>query len=336
MPMTGTIAISWILQILVSCTLGDYSWEMKLSVPNSATQGVLLTDLRTFALTVELGSLANAARALRLSKTSVTRQLGRLEEALGQRLLHRGGGRFALTEEGRDLLLRVRAPVSAIDEAVTSLTDADGRLEGRLRIAAPYTFGRTVIAPVLPSFMALHPAVIVDLDLSSRKVDLLADEADIAVRVGDPGSDQLVARCLRRDRVILCAAPTYLSARPPINALPDLSLHSLLDFRPNTTLGGFEVADSAGVMTPIIPAKVTLRCNEPEVLAMAARNGVGIAVIPESFVKQSLEDGSLEVVLAGCGLLARDINALYAPGRRQSPKIRAFLDHLISHLDRVA
>lgn len=321
--------------MLMSCLGDDYHQKMKPTVTETGTAGVLLSDLRLFAKSVELGSLAKAARAFDLSKTSVTRQLQRLETAVGQRLLHRGSGRFALTEEGRELLLKVRDPLGAIDEAVVGLTATEGQLEGRLRIATTYTHGCAVVAPALPSFMALHPGLAVTLELSSRKVDLLADEADIAIRVGAPGSDQLVARLLMRDRVILCASPSYLAARPALRDLDDLSAHLMLDTRPESSTAGYELSDASG-QTRRLSVTVALRSNEPEALAIAAREHAGIAVISERFAAPYFADGSLVQVLPGCGLPARDINAIYAPGRRHASKVRAFLDHMVAHSERFA
>ena len=304
---------------------------MPVDAPVSPTQEVLLSDLRLFANAIDLGSLAAVGRATRLSKTSVTRQIQRLEAAIGHRLLHRGNGRFALTEEGRELLVKIRGPLSALDEAVVGLAGSASALQGRLRITAPYTFGRMVIAPTLASFMARHPAVKVTLELSSRKVDLLSDEADIAIRIGSPESDQLIARRLSREGVILCAAPTYLAKSPPVNSLGDLSAHTMLDFRPETVATHFELFDAAGKKQRIAPIHIALHSNEPGVLAIAALQGAGIAILPETFAREPVAAGSLVVVLPGCGLPPLDIHALYAPGRRQSSKIRAFLDHLVAH-----
>lgn len=305
---------------------------MPVDVLPTAPPEVLLSDLRLFANAVDAGSLAAAARVMRLSKTSVTRQIQRLETTAGHRLLHRGSGRFALTEEGRELLLKIRGPLGAIDEAMTELAGDPHALQGRLRITAPYTFGRTVVAPTLASFMALHPAVKVTLELSSRKVDLLADEADIAIRIGAPGSDQLIARRLARDGVILCASPSYLAVHPAPKTLADLSDHPLLDFRPETSATHFELVDAQGHRQRVAPVHIALQSNEPEVLAIAAVQGAGIAILPGHFARQPIADGSLVVVLPGCGLPPLDVHALYAPGRRQSSKIRAFLDHLVASM----
>ncbi len=303
---------------------------MKPDVAESGTGQLLLGDLRLLAQAAEHGSLAAVARAQTCSKASVTRQLQRLEAAVGQRLLHRGTGRFALTEEGRELLLKLREPLQAIDEAMLELSRRDGVLAGRLRIAAPYTFGRAVVAPMLASFLARHPAVTVQLELSSRKVDVLADEADVAIRVGDPGNAQLVARRLASDQVLLCAAPGYLDQHAPISRLSELSGHALLDFRPPPASGGVELVDADGRLRRILPAATPLRCNEPEVLVTAARAGAGIAIVPERFAAEALARDDLRIVLPGCGLPPLDIHAIYAPGRRQASRIRAFLDHLLA------
>ena len=305
---------------------------MKPTVAKSATPDVALSDLRLLAQAIALGGLAAVARASTQSKASVTRQLQRLEAAVGQRLLHRGAGRFALTEEGRELLLKVSESVAAIDDALNGLVDPSRALEGRLRVTAPTTFGRTVVAPTLPGFMARYPAVSIELELSSRRVDLLADEADVAIRVGDPGSEQLAARRLARDRVLLCASPKYLSGRAPLRSLSDLAHHDLLDFRLARANGSVELFDAAGKSQRIHPARLALWSNDPEVLATAARHDAGVALVPEMFVHADLKASRLIEVVPGAGLPTQDINALYVPGRRHSPKIRAFLDYVAERL----
>jgi len=180
--------------------------------------------------------------------------------------------------------------------------------------------------------MKLHRGVTIELELSSRRVDLLADEADVAIRVGDPGSDQLAAHRLARDRVLLCASPRYLRKHPPPRTLRDLAVHDVLDFRRALANGAVQLFDAAAKSHRIRPARLALWSNDPEVLATAARQGAGIALVPDTFVHDDLEAGRLVEVVAGAGLPAQDINALYVPGRRKSLKVRAFLDYLIECL----
>ena len=292
-----------------------------------------LADVRFFATAAEKGSLATAAMALDVPKASASRQLQRLEATLGRSLLHRGAGRFALTDEGRTFLPLAHRMLSTMDEVVVELRSQGGPLKGSLRIAAPHRFGRTQIAPCIAPFLALNPGVDIALDLDSRRVDLLADEADLAVRIGDVGEDSLVARLIATEKVVLCASPAYLAAsgRPVLAA--DLSVHRLL------------VMGSAGHSKELtlpfqdrrqkIAGKVALRSNEPSVLAEAARHGAGIAFVPVGFVSYELHSGALVEVLPDLDLVPASINAVYAPGRRQSRKVRAFLDFLIEHIKQI-
>jgi len=289
-----------------------------------------LADVRFFAAAAEKGSLATAAMALNVPKASASRQLQRLEAALGRSLLHRGAGRFALTDEGRTFLPLAHRMLSTMDEAVVELRSQAGPLKGSLRIAAPHKFGRTQIAPCIAPFLALNPEVDIALDLDSRRVDLLADEADLAVRVGDVSEDSLVARLIATERVVLCASPAYLSTHGRPVVLEDLSSHRLL------------MMGSAGHTKELtlpfqgrkqkITGKVALRSNEPSVLAEAVRHAAGIAFLPVGFVAYELHSGALVEVLPNLDLLPASINAVYAPGRRQSRKVRAFLDFLIDHI----
>ena len=289
-----------------------------------------LADVRFFATAAEKGSLATAAMALDVPKASASRQLQRLEATLGRSLLHRGAGRFALTDEGRTFLPLAHRMLSTMDEVVVELRSQGGPLKGSLRISAPYKFGRTQIAPCIAPFLALNPEVDITLDLDSRRVDLLADEADLAVRIGDVREDSLVARLIATEKVVLCASPAYLAANDKPVVVEDLSAHRLL------------VMGSAGHSKELtlpcqgrkqkIAGKVALRSNEPSVLAEAARHGAGIAFLPVGYVSYELHSGVLVEVLPALDLMPANINAVYAPGRRQSRKVRAFLDFLIEHI----
>jgi len=289
-----------------------------------------LADVRFFAAAAEKGSLATAAMALNVPKASASRQLQRLEAALGRSLLHRGAGRFALTDEGRTFLPLAHRMLSTMDEVVVELRSQGGPLKGSLRIAAPYKFGRTQIAPCIAPFLALNPEVDISLDLDSRRVDLLADEADFAVRMGDVGEDSLVARLIATEQVVLCASPAYLAANGRPVLAEELATHRLLMMESGSHIK--ELTLPLRGRKQKITGKVALRSNEPSVLAEAARHGAGIALIPVGFVSHELHTGALVEVLPNLELMPVSISAVYAPGRRQSRKVRAFLDFLIDHL----
>lgn len=299
-------------------------------VPDGATQTLALADLRLFALAAERSSLAAAARALGLPKASATRGLQRLEAAVGRRLVQRGGGRFALTEEGRLLLPVATRALTDLDGAVEAIRAEGAPLTGTLRIAAPYTYGRKVIGPLLPAFMAAHPGLAVSLALSSRPVDLLADEADIAIRIGVLGPSSLMARLLGRETFTLCAAPAYLAARGAPRRPEELAAHRFLDLRTDATARQMEL--SSGRLTRRVAVSPVLRSNEPEVVVQAALAGAGIGVVSQAMAARLIARGDLVPVLPAWQPPPREVNALYAPGRAAVPKVRAFLDFLIEAL----
>lgn len=292
--------------------------------------GPMLSDLRLFVRATELSGLGRAARVLGIPAASATRQLQRLEAALGQRLIHRSSRAFVLTEEGRALLPHASRAIAEVDEAIASLRDLNGPLRGALRIAAPHRYGQSVIGPLLPSFMAAHPALEVTLQLGSQPADLRRDEADVAIRIGDPGDDQLIVRRLSTEEVVLCASPAYLAHAAEVRDVSDLAAHRLLTYR--TAPGPQELELHDGRERRAIRILPALRCNEPVVLVHAAAQGAGIAVAPLTFARRMIEDGALTIVLSQWRPAALDINALYAPGRGRSAQIRAFLNFLISAL----
>jgi LysR family transcriptional regulator for bpeEF and oprC len=304
-------------------------------VPKATTVDPEISDLRLLATAAELGGLSAAARQLGIPKASATRQLQRLEGVVGHPLARRNGRRFSITEAGRALLLEARPAVEAIDNAVSALRGGDesgGVLSGTLRIAAPFSIGCTVIADVLPDFMRAHPGVRVSLDLGSRKVDLLADEADIAVRVGAHGSDRLVVRPLFTERVILCAAPRYLAGRAAPTSPKALARCRLLDFRAAPATRELEL--TRGGKSVVVRITPVITVNDPEPLRRIAEAGGGIAVIPRSFVEDALTAGALVQVLPGWSLRSGTINAVYRVERRRSRNVHAFVDHMIEYLSK--
>lgn len=293
-----------------------------------------LDDVRFFAAAANKGSLVTAAIALNVPKSSASRQLKRLESALGQSLLHRGAGRFALTDEGRNFLPLAQRMLSTIDEAldevIVELRSKRDSLKGSLRIVAPQKIGITRLTPCIALFLALNPDVDITLDLHSRQVDFLADEADIAVRIGDFENSSLVSHLIETEQVVLCASAAYLAANGRPVQVNDLSAHRLLVLGSGGHAGKFTLPLQGRKQN--ITCKVALRCNEPSVLVEAARNGAGIAVVPIGYVSYELHSGALVKVLPDLELLPESINAVYAPGRRQCPKVRAFLDFFIDYI----
>jgi LysR family transcriptional regulator, regulator for bpeEF and oprC len=228
------------------------------------------------------------------------------------------------------LLPRVQRVLADLDEAVEGIRAQGGPLQGTLRIAAPYNFGRTIVGPLLPGFLAQHPALSVSLELGSGHVDLLKDQADVAIRIGAAGSDSLIARRLSSEEIIFCASASYLRRNPQPERVEELAEHRVLDFRIDPLAR--EIDAICDGMTRRVTVTPVLRSNEPDVLVRAARAGTGIAIVPVSFVADDLREGALLRILPQWGLPPHEVNALYAQGRGQSPKVRAFLDFLVGEL----
>lgn len=285
-------------------------------------------DLMIFARVAELGSFSRAAERIGLPKSTVSRRISLLEENLGERLMIRTTRRLQLTEFGLALLEHARQVVSEI-EAVAALAEyRQARPSGRLRVSMPSDFANLLLIDMLAAFVALHPAITLELDLSPRRVDLLGEKFDIAIRMGDlPDDALLAARKIAVFATGLYAAPAYLAERGDPPAPDALAQHEALrlfgrtgEAQPWMLLRGEERVE-------LDPPGRTV-ANSPELLIRLALAGAGIAAVPEYFAARWVRGGELRRVLPDWCLPAIDAWAVF-PGRRLMPaKTRAFLEML--------
>ena len=290
---------------------------------------VILSDVRLFAKAVELGGLAQAADVLKVPKASASRQLQRLEARLGHLLLYRGAARFALTEEGREFLRPAQDALNTLDQALSNLPVAGNALSGQLRIVVPNYFGRDLLAPHLPDFMAAHPHLEIAVTAGSQEVDLFRDEADVAIRFGRTGCEELVARRLKVEPMMLCAAPAYLERHPEILEIQDLGNHFLLTADNEGESGKKEVTIPGLEQEHRLRVAGVFRASDPEILLKLAGASRGVALVLQALARPEIERGSLVPVLPALQLAPQELNLLYLPARRNSPKIRAFIDHML-------
>ena len=186
-----------------------------------------LQQLALFVRTVESGSFSKAAREFGLSQPSVSRAIAALERRLGVKLLIRTTRQVSATDAGEALLARARDALLAIDEAESAARGAD-RLSGVLRVALPPEYGVRRIVPLLPAFFARHPLLKIDLMMSDRYENLIAEGADLALRIGDLPDSSFVARKLESARRLFIAAPSYLARRGAPVSLADLARHDVI------------------------------------------------------------------------------------------------------------
>jgi DNA-binding transcriptional LysR family regulator len=186
---------------------------------------IKIEGITAFVSVVESGSVSEAARRLRLSKSVVSERLAELERSLGGVLLHRTTRKLTLTEDGTAFLQRASRIVQEIEDASAEMAERRGTLSGPLRIAAPVTFGRMHLGPALYPFLAKHPEIELVLDIDDRRVDVSSEGYDAVVRNGPIVDSRLVVWKLSRSRRILVASPDYLARHGTPKKLADLDRH---------------------------------------------------------------------------------------------------------------
>jgi DNA-binding transcriptional LysR family regulator len=186
---------------------------------------IRIEGIAAFVAVVESGSVSEAARRLRLSKSVVSERLAELERSLGGILLHRTTRKLTLTEDGTAFLERAARIVQEIEEATAEMAVRRGTLSGPLRIAAPVTFGRMHLGPALYPFLLAHPDIDLVLDIDDRRVDVSSEGYDAVIRHGPIIDSRLVAWKLSRSRRLLVASPGYLERHGVPKTLADLDGH---------------------------------------------------------------------------------------------------------------
>jgi DNA-binding transcriptional LysR family regulator len=288
----------------------------------------------TFLHVVEAGTLTEAARRLRLSKSVVSKRIRDLEEALEQSLLHRSTRRVVPTEKGRALYDRVRPLVRELDSAVSEVTDPEGSvLRGRLRVTAPMTFGTMHLTSMLARFAREHPRLELALELDDRVLDLAAGDYDLAIRIGWLESSSLVARKLCMSRRVMCCSPRYAEERGLPRSIEDLAAHDCIDYANvhATRLWQFAPRRRGG-RPRSVATRSRIVANNGEAMRDAAIEGLGLALLPTFIAADALRRGLLIDALPGESPLPYTIAALYPPTRHVAPKVRVLVDYLVREL----
>lgn len=283
-----------------------------------------LDAMSAFATVAELRGFAAAARRLSLSRPAVTRLVAALEARLGTRLLQRTTRTVALTDAGARYLERTRRILSDVAEA-EALAQADRSVPtGRLVVAAPSVFGRLHVAPVMCAYLERHPAVIGELQLADRTVNLVEEGVDLAVRIGHLTDSSLVARRVGRTRRVVVGAPGYLARRGTPRRPEALSGHDLIQFSAVTPLPEWRFTrDGSETRVALSPRLVT---NSADAAIGHAARGGGLTMVLAYQVAAALSAGQLRVVLAGFEPPALPIHLVYPTGRLLSAKVKAFAE----------
>jgi DNA-binding transcriptional LysR family regulator len=284
------------------------------------------SDLLLFARIVECGSFSRAAERVGLPKSTVSRRIALLEAKLGERLLQRTTRKLVLTEFGASLLEHARKVAEETEAAAALVQHRQLAPSGRLRISMPADFANLSMGQVLAAFIKRYPDISLELDLSPRRVDLLAENFDLAIRMGDlPDDASLAARRVAFSTLGLYAAPAYTSLRGLPEHPEHLFEHDLLSLPPTVNgLSRWILLRGKTRWSRDLPAR--LLANSPELLVRMACTGVGIAASTERFAAPYLASGALVRVLPEWSFPTVTGWAVF-PGRRLMPaKTRVFLD----------
>ncbi|MFS2318215.1 LysR substrate-binding domain-containing protein [Maricaulis sp. D1M11] len=290
----------------------------------------MLQSNRTFLAVAEQGSFTAAAKRLNASTQLVSRQIRQLEEELGAQLLHRTTRSVSLTETGRAYLTDARDWLDQYEAMIAAVHSAQQALSGNIRLTAPTGFGLMRLAAHLADFQTLHPKIRLELDLSDRRVALVEEGFDLAIRVGTLTDSSLTMRKLTDMPNIVVAAPDYLKRHGEPRHPSALNTHNCLDNAGLVEPGYWRFQDQGKPLS--IRVSGDFVGNQPRLLAEMARRGLGLARVPYYVANDAMASGALVEVLQDYALPPQSVYALYPSRRNLPPRIRVFLDYLAEHL----
>lgn len=286
---------------------------------------VKIEGITAFVAVAEAGSISEAARRLRLSKSVVSERVAELERGLNATLLHRTTRKLTLTEDGIAFRERAVRIVSEVQAAASDLAERRGQLTGPLRIAAPVSFGRRHLGPALYPFLARHPEIELTLDLDDRRVDAASEGYDAIVRHGVIADSRLVVWKLARSRRLLVASPDYLERQGTPASLAELEGHRGV-FYTNRGAADWRFEGPSGAT--IVRARLALGMNNGDMIHDAAVAGLGIALLPAFIAGPAVREGQLREIDVGLRPEPEFIYMAHPEGRRVSAKLRAIAQHL--------
>jgi DNA-binding transcriptional LysR family regulator len=281
-----------------------------------------------FAKVVELRSFAAAAQELVLSKATVSKAVGRLEERLGTRLFNRTSRRLALTDAGQRLSERATRLLTDGEEAETEALAQSIVPRGLVRFAVPMTFGVKRIAPLLPAFLEQYPEVSIDLHLSDATVDLVGEGYDLALRIARLPDSSLIARRLCGMARYTVAAPSYLKRQGRPTHPMHLAEHKCFGYAYLSTAGVWNYTNAAGEQASVRPAG-QLRVNNGEAVLPAVIAGLGIADLPDFIIGDAIATGEVEVILKGWKQPEAAVHLVMPPGGPRPARVEVLSEFLV-------
>ncbi|MGI4719501.1 MAG: LysR family transcriptional regulator [Janthinobacterium lividum] len=283
-------------------------------------------QIETFVEVVARGSLSAAARAEGIAPAMIGRRLDALEARLGVKLLQRTTRRLVLTDEGAAFLEDCQRILAELEEAESAAAERSARATGHLFVSAPAGFGRQHVAPLLPSFLAEHRELTVNLNLTDRLVDVVGEGVDVAIRIASLTDSNLVGAKLADNHRVVVGSPAYLKRHGTPRSLADLARHNCLAISSEGSQRGWTFLDKGKPVT--LKVAGNMECNDGAVLHAWALAGKGLAWRSMWEVGAQLASGALCTVLDDYAAPGNDIYAVFAQRRHLPLRVRAFVDFL--------
>jgi DNA-binding transcriptional LysR family regulator len=284
-------------------------------------------EIEAFVRTIEAGSFTQAAKQLGVTKSAMSRRLSDLETRLGTQLVLRTTRSLSLTESGEALFQRAVNLLSDWEEAEAVSTSSTRALSGRIRLAAPLSFGVTYLSLALTDFLKINPDIDFDIDFSDRQVDLISEGIDLTIRIGQLTDSGLIARRIAPVRMIAVASPAYLQANGTPATPEDLKSHQELRYTNRSRKGWDYVAPDGAKGS--LEMQLRLQANNGDFLTAAAIAGEGIVIQPTFIMCNAIRAGELQVILPDYKWTDISAYAVYPPTRHLSLRVRTFVDFLV-------
>lgn len=288
-----------------------------------------MADVEAFVTVVDKGSMTEGAIALSTTPSVISRAVSRLEARLGVQLLRRSTRRMSLTEAGRLYLEQARAAFLLMDDAEREIQGRSGEISGQVRVSVSTTYGHHRLPAMLAGFAEAYPKVRIDLSITNRNVDLVAEGFDLAIRLGQMRDSGLIARKLEDARLCLVASPAYLKRHGRPETIADLAHHQCLPFvMPSTGRDAPWMLRADGADIDWTPTGQVHVLDDVLGVVSLAQSGLGICQTYAFIVRGRIRDGSLVALLEDAGGRSRAVSMIFPSHRRLSAATRALIDFL--------
>jgi len=288
-----------------------------------------LEEIEAYVAVVDFQGFGKAAEKLGIAKSKVSRRVSELERRLGVQLLQRTTRRQKVTEAGHEFYQRATQVLADLNEVEQFISDAQCDVSGRIRLALPLGIGVSQLSLPIAVFLEQHPGIRIDIDLNDRRVDLIEENIDLAIRIGDLEDSSLIARRLASVNFAICASPAYLQRYGVPRHPAELADHEVLVYSNLPAGRQWSYIEKGKVVNPRL--KYRLSANNGEFLAAVAAHGNAIVNGPLAYLQPYMDSGELQPILQAYTHPGVGMYAVYPPGRLVSRRVKVFSDALYEH-----